>query len=135
MPALDPEFIVIARVQQKILKILESDLNRQLFTLVSTIITNIIKNPGEEKYRKIKKQNPKFKQLLDTIPETIEILEYAGFKQVRRSFSLSQLFILFRMIPLFSSQIRVIWVNCNPLCSLLIAVSMLRFVHFFFSHF
>ena len=85
MPALDPEFIVIARVQQKILKILESDLNRQLFTLVSTIITNIIKNPGEEKYRKIKKLNPKFKQLLDTIPETIEMLEYAGFKQVRRS--------------------------------------------------
>jgi len=83
MPSLDPEFIVIARIQQKILKVLESDSNRQLFILVSNIIGNILKNPNDEKYRKIKKVNPKFKQLIDTIPDAMEVLQYAGFKQVR----------------------------------------------------
>lgn len=47
--------------------------------LLSKILKNIIENPEDEKYRSIKRDNPKIKEKLTGFKSGIEIIKLLGF--------------------------------------------------------
>lgn len=57
------------------------DKAKNCFNTLKVILTNIIKNQSEEKYRKVKTTNPNFQERVGSINLAIKILEHLGFKE------------------------------------------------------
>ena len=49
--------------------------------LIRNILTNIQKNPLEDKYRTIKLVNPKFAERIVQVPGALDLLSHCGFRQ------------------------------------------------------
>lgn len=56
------------------------DKAKNCINLIKTYISNILKNPSEEKFRRIKKENNAFKTKVDDCFGGITALNEAGFK-------------------------------------------------------
>lgn len=51
--------------------------------LVSKILRNIIENPDDEKFRAIRRDNPKIKEKLTGFKSGIELVKLLGFQEVK----------------------------------------------------
>jgi hypothetical protein len=57
--------------------------NKKIINSIINILTNIINNPEDEKYKKIKLTNPKMKTILE-IEQTQYLFKYSGFEIVKK---------------------------------------------------
>ncbi|KAL6661843.1 hypothetical protein ACP70R_001227 [Stipagrostis hirtigluma subsp. patula] len=55
------------------------------YQILLKIVANIVKNPAEEKYRRIRLSNPIFKDRVGNLQGGIEFLELCGFQRLRAS--------------------------------------------------
>ncbi|KQJ99086.1 UBX domain-containing protein 1 [Brachypodium distachyon] len=55
------------------------------FQILLKIIANIVKNPEEEKFRRIRLSNPVFKDRVGNLQGSIEFLELCGFQKLRNN--------------------------------------------------
>ncbi|XP_062195810.1 uncharacterized protein LOC133898980 isoform X1 [Phragmites australis] len=55
------------------------------FQILLKIIANIVKNPAEEKFRRIRLSNPVFKDRVGNLKGGVEFLELCGFQRLRAS--------------------------------------------------
>ncbi|XP_062192049.1 uncharacterized protein LOC133895615 isoform X2 [Phragmites australis] len=55
------------------------------FQILLKIIVNIVKNPAEEKFRRIRLSNPVFKDRVGSLPGGVEFLELCGFQRLSAS--------------------------------------------------
>jgi hypothetical protein len=57
------------------------DLAKNCFNTIRVVLTNIVKNPDEEKFRKCKTTNPNFEERVGKVPLGLKALENLGFEQ------------------------------------------------------
>uniref|UniRef100_A0A0A9HHB8 PUB domain-containing protein n=1 Tax=Arundo donax TaxID=35708 RepID=A0A0A9HHB8_ARUDO len=55
------------------------------FQILLKIVANIVKNPAEEKFRRIRLSNPVFKDRVGSLQGGVEFLELCGFQRLRAS--------------------------------------------------
>jgi len=58
------------------------DTTKNCFSTIKVILANIVKNPTEEKFRKVKTTNPNFQERVGKLELAIKVLNAIGFKQV-----------------------------------------------------
>jgi len=56
------------------------DTAKTCFTTIKVLIANILKNPSEEKFKKVKVTNPNFQERLGKIALGMRCLDHLGFK-------------------------------------------------------
>jgi len=57
------------------------DTAKNCLNTIKVIINNIVKNPNEEKFRKMKKANPNFNEKVGKLAQGINCLTLLGFKE------------------------------------------------------
>ncbi|XP_073219535.1 uncharacterized protein [Cicer arietinum] len=75
------------RARENILKKLEQDKGenariRRAFETLLVYVGNVVKNPNEEKYRKIRLSNPLFQDRVGSLNGGVEFLELCGFERM-----------------------------------------------------
>eukprot|EP00359_Climacostomum_virens_P000712 CAMPEP_0204897166 /NCGR_PEP_ID=MMETSP1397-20131031/582_1 /ASSEMBLY_ACC=CAM_ASM_000891 /TAXON_ID=49980 /ORGANISM="Climacostomum Climacostomum virens, Strain Stock W-24" /LENGTH=351 /DNA_ID=CAMNT_0052064881 /DNA_START=562 /DNA_END=1617 /DNA_ORIENTATION=+ len=84
-PPIDAEKAFLSRLERSF-GVLKLEAGSELETCtrtMSVILENVIKNPTEEKFRKIKLQNQKFHREVGKFPSSIDFFEVMGFQRVR----------------------------------------------------
>jgi hypothetical protein len=59
----------------------DGDKAKNCLTVIKTIVTNIVKNQTEEKFRKVKSTNPAFQEKVGKITLAMKCLGHLGFKE------------------------------------------------------
>ena len=81
--------------------------------LLSKIIKNIIENPDDEKYRSIRRDNPKIKDNLTGFKSAIEIMKLLGFQEVKDSSSGDVSFKINLSVSVSFIKVSSLWITFN----------------------
>ena len=81
--------------------------------LLSKILKNIIENPDDEKFRSIRRDNPKIKDKLTGYKSAVDIIKLLGFQEVKDSVTGDVSFKINLSVSVSFIKVRVLKLSLN----------------------